>query len=389
MGPVTLANSSSARTDTVKELTAGDPAPLFVQRSKSNPSLAIDGAAGRYIVLCFFGGARDPHAKAAIKAAMERQDIFDDQHASFFGVSQDTDDEASGRRIDRLPGMRYVWDFNGQVAALYGAPLKVNANESASASRRWVLIDPMMRVIANIPFREDGGDIAEVIGMLEAFAPPECYTGEELQAPIIVLPRVFEPALCRELVKRYDVNGGQESGFMREVDGRTVGVFDHGFKQRKDYVVDDKALIGRVHMCFKRRVAPQIAKAYQFTATRMERHVVSCYAAEEGGHFAAHRDNTTAGTAHRRFAVSINLNDDFDGGEVSFPEFGPRSFKAPVGGAVVFSCSLLHSVSRVTRGRRYAFLPFLYDEAAAQIRLRNAGLVERPTTPRPVAAVSG
>jgi predicted 2-oxoglutarate/Fe(II)-dependent dioxygenase YbiX len=108
---------------------------------------------------------------------------------------------------------------------------------------------------------------------------------------------------------------------------------------------------------------------------RMERYIVSCYAAEDGGHFAAHRDNTTAGTAHRRFAVSVNLNDDFDGGEVSFPEYGPRSFKAPSGGAVVFSCSLLHKVSRVKRGRRYAFLPFLYDDAAAQLRERNAALV--------------
>ena len=69
--------------------------------------------------------------------------------------------------------------------------------------------------------------------------------------------------------------------------------------------------------------------------------------------------------------MSINLNDDFDGGEVSFPEYGPRSFKPPPGGAVVFSCSLLHAVSQVTRGKRYAFLPFLYDDAAAKVREAN------------------
>lgn len=103
----------------------------------------------------------------------------------------------------------------------------------------------------------------------------------------------------------------------------------------------------------------------------MERYIVCCYDAEEGAHFRAHRDNTTGGTAHRRFAVSINLNDDFDGGEVSFPEYGPRSFKPPPGGAVVFSCSLLHAVSRITRGKRYAFLPFLYDDAAAKVREAN------------------
>ena len=56
---------------------------------------------------------------------------------------------------------------------------------------------------------------------------------------------------------------------------------------------------------------------------------------------------------------------------MSFPEYGPRSFKPPAGGAVVFSCSLLNAVSKVTRGRRYAFLPFLYDEAAAKVREAN------------------
>jgi hypothetical protein len=43
---------------------------------------------------------------------------------------------------------------------------------------------------------------------------------------------------------------------------------------------------------------------------------------------------------------------------------------------VVFSCSLLHAVSRVTRGRRYAFLPFLYDDAAARLREENARFLE-------------
>lgn len=42
---------------------------------------------------------------------------------------------------------------------------------------------------------------------------------------------------------------------------------------------------------------------------------------------------------------------------------------------MVFSCSLLHTVTPVTRGSRYAFLPFLYDEAAAKIREANAAFL--------------
>jgi predicted 2-oxoglutarate/Fe(II)-dependent dioxygenase YbiX len=120
-----------------------------------------------------------------------------------------------------------------------------------------------------------------------------------------------------------------------------------------------------------------IQRAFQFDPTRIERWLVACYNGDgEGGHFRAHRDNTTKGTAHRKFAVTINLNaEDYDGGDLRFPEFGRRLYRAPTGGAVVFSCSLLHEALPVTRGKRYAFLPFLYDDAAARLRERNLGHV--------------
>ena len=93
----------------------------------------------------------------------------------------------------------------------------------------------------------------------------------------------------------------------------------------------------------------------------MERYLVACYEAG-AGHFRPHRDNTTRGTAHRRFAVTINLNaEEYEGGELRFPEFGTETYRAPTGGAIVFASSLLHEVTLVTRGRRYVFLAFFVD----------------------------
>ena len=71
-------------------------------------------------------------------------------------------------------------------------------------------------------------------------------------------------------------------------------------------------------------------------------------------------------------AVTINLNaEDYEGGDLAFPEFGALTYRPATGDAVVFSCSLLHEALPVTRGRRYAFLPFLYDEATARLRQAN------------------
>jgi predicted 2-oxoglutarate/Fe(II)-dependent dioxygenase YbiX len=269
------------------------------------------------------------------------------------------------------------------IGRLYGAlPKEWQPDQSPAGLRpMWVLLDPMLRVINSFPLQDEGDDHKPLLDCLQTLPAVGSYGIDEIPTPVLVLPNVFEPEFCAKLIELYRADGGEETGFMREVEGKTVGMLDGSHKKRRDYTIQDPNVIRETQVRFHRRVVPEIRKVHQFHATRMERYIVSCYAAEDAGHFNAHRDNTTKGTAHRRFAVSINLNDDFDGGEVGFPEFGARRFKMPTGGAVVFSCSLLHAVSRVTRGRRYAFLPFLYDDEAAKVRMKNQQFLERPVAP--------
>jgi predicted 2-oxoglutarate/Fe(II)-dependent dioxygenase YbiX len=351
-------------------LSAGDPAPGFSQKSPANPRYVLDAAAGRYLALAFLPGAGSPEGRAVLGAVAARRDLFDDRFASVFVVTADPGDEAADRPGNSIPGLRSLWDSDLRGARLYGAA----PTEGAGPYRaRWVLVDPTMRVIEVAGLSDDPRVAEAALDRLSRLPPPDRFAGVELQAPILYLPRVFEPALCARLIACYEEQGGEVSGFMRAEGGKTVGVHDTRYKSRRDAYVTDPELVRAIQDRIMRRVVPEIAKVHQFHVTRMERYLVGCYDAGEGGHFAPHRDNTTPGTAHRRFAISINLNDDFEGGEVSFPEYGPRSFKSPAGGAVVFSCSLLHAVSQVTRGRRFAFLPFVYDDAAARVREANRG----------------
>jgi hypothetical protein len=74
-------------------------------------------------------------------------------------------------------------------------------------------------------------------------------------------------------------------------------------------------------------------------------------------------------------------NQDYAGGDLVFPEFGRRPYRAPMGGAVVFSCGALHQVMPVTKGRRYAFL------AHAALREANNAKLHgnlRTTCPAPI-----
>ena len=352
----------------------GDPAPWFHQRSTNNPNYAFDMAAGRYIVLCFYASAADELGRASIESVLANRHCFDDVRFSFFGVSLDPADETEGRVGESLPGIRFFWDFNGKVSRLYGAiPEDAEPGKASTEIRRfWIVLDPTLRVLLVVPFAPDGSDAAKLFAYLEQLPPPGRFAGVELQAPILFLPNVFEPEFCRHLIDLFQSHGGEDLGFVRDVDGKTVVLRDHGHKRRRDYTVEDPEVIRGLEARLVRRIYPELLKVYSFKATRIERYVVGCYSADEGGHFRAHRDNTTKGTAHRRFAVSINLNSEFDGGELSFPEYGPRSFSPPTGGALIFPCALLHAVSPVTKGRRYAFLPFLYDAEAVRVRQANS-----------------
>jgi predicted 2-oxoglutarate/Fe(II)-dependent dioxygenase YbiX/peroxiredoxin len=324
--------------------------------------------------MCFFGSAAAPNAVDALKAVEANRACFDDERASFFGVSIDPLDQSLARVRESMPGIRFIWDSGGAVSRSYGA-ISVDASlQEGSATVRmfWIVLDPTLRVMKVFPFDKDGQAHAALFAYLKTLPPPHLFAGFEVPAPILVIPNAFEPVFCRQLIELYKTHGGRETGVMREVDGKTVEVRDASHKRRKDYVIDDPKLIEQTQMRVIRRIKPELMKIFAFNASRMERYLVSCYAADDGGHFRPHRDNTTKGTAHRRFAVSINLNDAFEGGELSFPEYGPRTYKAPVGAAIVFPCALLHEVSKVTGGQRYAFLPFLYDDEAAKLRERNS-----------------
>ncbi len=344
----------------------GDPVPWFKCASTSNPNYNFDTVGGRYIVLTFFGSASSPQSSQALGFICHTlRDRFDDSRLCFFGVSIDPQDQERVKQM--LPGIRFFWDFQLEVSKLYGT---IGLNNGNIVYNTFTLVlDPNLRVIANLPLNNIDLHNQLLDQILSNLPPIDDYAQVPLTAPILIVPRVFDPDFCEELINLYQSQGGSESGFMREKDGKTIGIQDYSFKRRKDCEIESEEIKARFRAYLIRRLVPEIAKAFQFKVTRIERYIVACYEGEVGGFFRPHRDNTTKGTAHRRFAVTINLNaEQYEGGDLRFPEFGSRTYRAPTGGAVVFSCSVLHEATPVTKGIRYATLPFLYDDEAAKIR---------------------
>lgn len=363
-------------------LTPGDPVPPFRARSGANPAYAFDSVAGRHVAVTLIGRHAVPGMAAMVAALRDDDGLFDDIAACHFVVTTDAGDLAA--LPDRYPGMRTLVDEEFAAADAFGC------REGESLRLATFLLDPGLRVVAVVPVEDPATHAGEVHAAMRALLAAQ---PRDEWAPVLLVPHLLEPELCRRFIAYCEARGAEDSGYMKTdpATGRTVLVVDHQHKRRADCMIEDEELRAALRARVMRRLVPAIQRAFQFRVTRMERYLIGRYDSDGGGHFRPHKDNTTRGTAHRRFAVSINLDTDaYEGGDLRFPEFGMRTYRPPSGGAVVFSCSLLHEATPVTRGVRHCILPFLYDEAAAQVRLENARYLDDPALrDQVIASVSG
>ena len=339
----------------------GDPVPWFGVPLLNDGSFNLQVAAGRWIVLSFLGSPANPRAEQELAELLRDAHLFAEDRLVFYGVL--TAPPVDPARYIRHcgPAISLIADYDGAISRAYGA----------GAMPRTIVIDPMLRAVANIPWDYPEGHAQSVRNVLRGLPSVDDSAGVPLTAPVLIVPRVFDFPICDFLVQFYEKLGGKDSGFLLDSEGKTATVVDYRLKRRNDLDVVAPELREIIRSRIVRRLLPAIGQFFQFSATRMDRYIVACYDSAGGGHFYRHRDNVNAGAQHRRFAVTINLNKDYDGCDLIFPEFGSRSYRAPAGGAIVFSCGALHQVTPITKGRRYAFLAFLYAEADAALREAN------------------
>lgn len=344
-----------------RRIVLGDPVPWFAAPLIGDGAFNLSVAAGRWIVLAFLGSPAQAQAERELTDLLRAAHLFHEDRIVFYGILAAPPHDPAPYLTRTGTAVSFLADYDGAIARAFGA----------GETPRTVVLDPMLRAVADIPWDHAGGHAETVRNVLQSLPAVDDSAGVPLTAPVLIVPRVFDFPLCDVLIQFYDKIGGKESGFLLDVDGKTARIVDHRLKRRSDLNVAHPQLREAIRDQIVRRLVPAVERFFQFQATRMDRYIVACYDSAVGGHFYRHRDNVNLGAQHRRFAVSINLNKDYEGCDLVLPEFGSRPYRAPHGGAMVFSCGALHQVTPVTRGRRYAFLAFLYGEADAALREAN------------------
>ena len=329
-------------------------APAGLGRGERAPDMVLasrDGTPTRYYA---HAGGRPALLVLADQACVARLDAL----AEGLGAVGDEDltvhvvgpPALAGHHDLRLPLLQ---DPDGRAAAAYrtgGVPTAF-------------LLDPNLRVRATLPLADGArvaADVAELVAELvwDDRRPREITT----QAPVLVVPDVLGPEQCAELIAVWEQQGHSQTGVEASTGGGRTEQRSAQLKRRRDHVVGDPRRSRELAATIGRRVLPELSKAFAYRASRFEGFKIGCYQASDGGFFRAHRDNLSPATAHRRFGLTLNLNDGYQGGQLRFPEYGPELYRPAAGAGLLFSCSHLHEVLDVTAGRRFVLLSFLFGD---------------------------
>lgn len=347
-----------------RELRLGDIAPeVNLHDEIGRPfTSGADYLAGRPLILLLTPGKPSEVAEAEIREFLEAEERFCDLGVNMALLSLETSIDALRAEKKRLA---FPWpaisDPTGSVFALYG--LVKNQDMPNPVALRTAVMTPLRRVSAIYDAPALSGHaqrtqehIKRISEREEGLAP--------LHAPVLVIPGVFSHEECDDLVAYFEreshaVDISRNNPKHKEVDVKSP-TFEYNRQDRIDLVIRHQQTNSTIEQRLFQRVVPMVKKALGFEIARREPFVIARYDGPREGIKIGHRDNVTAATAHRKFALSLNLNDDFEGGEIVFREFSPRGYRGAPGTAFVFSSSLLHEVLETTRGRRYVMISHFF-----------------------------
>ncbi len=327
----------------------GDFAPNFNLPDQNGKPFVLraDRIAGRPVLLVFAPAKADGAVLAEIKASLAELKALG-AVTVLTRPAAPPENAHLLRELD-LP-IPAVSDSVGRLRQAYGL--------DGAAETRLVLLSANHRILLS------EATLAPVLERLRKDAAGRQQAAAAPHPPVLFVPEVLSRAECRGLIELCEAPGWPlhtPSDHMGVQGNYKIEMNDYGRVDRMDFVLQDPRTVQLLEMRIGRRVIPEIRKVFQYPVTKRERFHIARYEGARGGFQHGHRDNPTPELAHRRFALSLNLNtEEHEGGALRFPEYGDQRYRAETGTALIFSSSLLHEVLEVTSGHRYVLLSHLY-----------------------------
>ncbi len=350
-----LASAPTGRPLFKAPLAAGDIAPDCALRGLDGATLDLrgDAIAGHPIAI-LFSPKFTPAVTEALAGFRARLDAFAAADAKLIAITLQPAKVAAEQAIP----FPVLLDRSGDTFQSFSA----NTRDAPTT----IVLRPNHHVAAVL---KEGSEAQarDALAVIEQLAAERRPVLMSPHPPVLVVPDVFSRDDCRRLIKVYETRGNvfvePKHGDDKMTTDYKMRIPEYGRGDRIDHWLVEADTNAFIDGRLQSRLFPEIRRAFQYRVTRREMMRIGFYTGSRGGELHGHRDDSEPVAAHRRFATSINLNtEEYDGGELRFPEFGDQRYRPQTGAAIVFSCSLLHEAMHVTNGRRLVLLAFLFGE---------------------------
>ncbi len=282
-------------------LECGDPAPDFMLPNREGKLAKFyDRFAGNAVVLCFCLSCSGKLAETELRAFAERRDRIDAVGGRVVVVTQDGYEANAAFALNKELDLDILSDPVGAITRSYGA--EPAATGSAAAKEKPRDADGLSTFVINAnqcvatTFHGGGGHAERALDCLRELQQRRSEPRVILQqAPVLLLPDVFDPALCQRLIADWERDHFEGvitrgTGLRDDADRLVVAL---SVKKRRDHRLSDDTNV-RVSEVVGRRVTPMLHKTFQFSVGFMQHFRVGAYSA------APRTSSSPTGTTPRR-----------------------------------------------------------------------------------------
>ena len=181
---------------------------------------------------------------------------------------------------------------------------------------------------------------------------------EQYHFPFIKIENALDDELLKDVKNYY---------FQQNEKGQLI-FHKHSGKDRS-HVHPNIELAKRIDNKLSRAVLPELRKIFYFDAKYREDYKICLYDSITSGRFHSHRD-TPLPHQHRKYAMSLLLNDDYEGGELYLPEYNIK-IKPKANTAIIFPGISAHQVLKVTKGSRMAVITFFSSDLKERYKMKS------------------
>src|SRR5262249_48985291 len=167
------------RDDTAAKLIPGDPVPWFSACTLTGAPFDLHVAAGRWIVLCFLGTPANPRARHELSELLTEAHRLDEDRLVFYGVFSAPPADAAPYANAGHRALSFLADSDGAISRAYGV----------AAMPRTVILDPMLRAVADVSWDEPAGHAETVRRVLQSLPAVDDAAGTPMSAPVLIVPR--------------------------------------------------------------------------------------------------------------------------------------------------------------------------------------------------------